>query len=154
LILFCLIFFVILAWIFIYFYFDNSHEVFNLNTVKNLHIVEDAKTFGKTSEQYIQKNISTIDFEKAKHGIEYVILKPKEVVERFDWGDIFQKTKLEYKMIYRLLLNHKSFVPILLWSTGVILLFGCWDNVATTFFVDFLDGALQEVSWVKNIVQS
>ncbi len=154
LILFLLIFLIILSWIFIYFYFDNSREVFNLNTVKNLHIIENAKTFEKTSEQYIHKSISTIDFEKAKHGIQYVILKPKEIVKRFDWGDILEKTKQEYRMIYKLLLNQKSFVPILLWATGVILLFGCWDNVATTFFVDFLDESLQNVSWVKNIIQS
>jgi len=34
------------------------------------------------------------------------------------------------------------------------LLFGCWDNVATTFFVTFLDDSMQNVSWVKNIIQS
>jgi MFS family permease len=57
-------------------------------------------------------------------------------------------------MIYRLVFSKTSFVPILLWTTGSILLFGCWDNVATTFFVKFLDESMQNVSWVKNIIQS
>ena len=83
-----------------------------------------------------------------------MIFKPKQIVAQFDWGDIWMKTKLEYKMIYTLVLSKHSFVPILLWTTGSILLFGCWDNVATTFFVKFLDESMQNVSWVKSIIQS
>jgi hypothetical protein len=65
-ILFLLIFLIALSWIFIQYYFDNSQEVFDLNKVKNLHILEEVKDLEKTSQTYIQKNISTLDFEQAK----------------------------------------------------------------------------------------
>jgi hypothetical protein len=98
--------------------------------------------------------MSTLDFDQAKKNITYLVLKPKQISQQFDWGDIWKKTKQEYRMIYALVFSQKSFIPILLWTTGTILLFGCWDNVATTFFVKFLDESMQNVSWVKNIIQS
>jgi hypothetical protein len=153
-ILFLLIFLIVLSWIFIQYYFDNSHEVFSVNTVKNLHLVEEVKSLEVTGKTYVKTTMSTLDFEQAKKWIQYLVLKPKQISEQFDWGDIAQKTKTEYRMIYRLVFSKVSFVPILLWTTGSILLFGCWDNVATTFFVKFLDEAMQNVDWVKNIIQS
>lgn len=153
-ILFLLIFLIALSWIFIQYYFDNSQEVFDLNKVKNLHILEEVKDLEKTSQTYIQKNISTLDFEQAKQWAQYLILRPKELAAQVDWSDMWQKIKQEYRMIYMLVLSKHSFVPMLLWTTWGILLFGCWDNVATTFFVNFLDGSLQNVSWVKSIIQS
>lgn len=154
LILFLLIFLIVVSWIFIQYYFDNSHEVFDLNTVKNLHIVEEAKGLENLSQAYIEKNISTLDFETIKHWAQYLIFKPKQIAEQFDWGDIWQKTLQEYRMIYTLVLSKHSFIPILLWTTGTILLFGCWDNVATTFFVKFLDQSLQNVNWAKEYIKS
>lgn len=153
-ILFLLLFLIVLSWIFIQYYFDNSHEVFNINTVKDLHILEEVKNIKENSQSYAKTTISTIDFEKAKKGFEYIILKPKQISEQFDWSEIWQKTKQEYRMIYVLVFSKVSFVPLLLWTTGSILLFGCWDNVATTFFVKFLDEAMQDISWVKNLLQS
>lgn len=154
LILFVLIFLIALSWIFIQYYFDNSSEVFDLNTVKNLHVVEEIKGIEKKSQTYITKNISTLDFQQARKGMQYVVLKPKQILWQFDWWDIWQKTRQEYRMIYVLVFSTVSFVPVLLWTTGSILLFGCWDNVATTFFVQYLDEAMQNVSWVKNTLQS
>ncbi len=153
-ILFLLLFLIVLSWIFIQYYFDNSHEVFNVNTVRDLHILEEVKNIKENSQSYVKTTISTIDFEKAKQGWEYIVLKPKQISEQFDWWEIWQKTKQEYRMMYTLVFSKVSFVPLLLWTTGSILLFGCWDNVATTFFVKFLDDALQNVSWIKNLLQS
>lgn len=143
-----------ISWTFIQYYFDNSHEVFDANTVKNLNIVEEVKTLEQTSKNFVKTSVSTLDFEQAKKGFQYLIMKPKQISHQFDWVDIWHKTTKEYLMIYALVFSKTSFVPILLWTTGSILLFGCWDNVATTFFVKFLDESMQEVSWVKNIIQS
>ncbi len=125
-----------------------------MNTVKNLHILEEVKNFKENSQKYIKTPISTLDFEQVKEGLEYVVLKPKQVSEQFDWVEIWHKTQQEYRMIYALIFSKTSLVPMLLWTTGSILLFGCWDNVATTFFVKFLDATMQNVSWVKNLLQS
>jgi len=154
LILFLLIFLIAVSWVFIQYYFDNSHEIFSINTVKNLNLVEEVKTIEQTSKTYLKTTMTTLDFEHAKKDIQYLILKPKQISQQFDWGDIWQKTKQEYRMIYKLVFRKTSFIPILLWTTWTILLFGCWDNVATTFFVKFLDDSMQNVSWVKNIIQS
>jgi hypothetical protein len=140
--------------VFIQYYFDNSHEVFSVNTVKSLNLLEEVKSLEKTSQTYVKTKMSTLDFDQAKKNITYLVLKPKQISQQFDWGDIWKKTKQEYRMIYALVFSQKSFIPILLWTTGTILLFGCWDNVATTFFVKFLDESMQKVSWVKNIIQS
>jgi len=80
-------------------------------------------------------------------------MKPKELSQEIDWGDIINKTKFEYKMLYKLIFEKTTFVPILLWSTGGILLFGCWDTIVTTFFVTYLDEALKN-SGVQNIIRS
>jgi hypothetical protein len=143
LILFVLIFLIVCVGIFIQNYFDNSHEVFNLGAVKNLHIVEKTKNIEENTASYLKNTVSTMDFQKLKGSMDYIIMKPKEITQELDWGDIISKTKLEYKMLYKLVFEKVSFVPILLWSTGGILLFGCWDTIVTTFFVTFLDEALK-----------
>lgn len=153
-ILFLLIFLIAISWVFIHYYFDNSEEVFSVNTIKNLNILEEVKNLEKSSTTYVKTTISTLDFEQAKKSLQYIILKPKQISQQFDWGDIYEKTKQEYRMMYTLVFSKTSFVPMLLWTTGSIVLFGCWDNVATTFFVKFLDEAMRNVSWVKNILQS
>ena len=94
-----------------------------------------------------------MDFQKLKGSMDYIIMKPKEITKELDWGEIITKTKLEYKMLYRLVFEKVTFVPILLWSTGCILLFGCWDTIVTTFFVTFLDEALKN-SGAQNIIRS
>jgi len=143
LILFVLIFLIVCVGLFIQNYFDNSHEVFNLGAVKNLHIVEKTKNIEENTASYLKNTVSTMDFQKLKGSMDYIIMKPKEITQELDWGDIISKTKLEYKMLYKLVFEKVSFVPILLWSTGGILLFGCWDTIVTTFFVTFLDEALK-----------
>lgn len=55
LILFVLIFLIICAWVFIENYFDNAHEVFNINTVKSLNIVEKTKDIEKNTVSWLQK---------------------------------------------------------------------------------------------------
>jgi len=80
-------------------------------------------------------------------------MKPKEITGEIDWGDIINKTKVEFRMLYKLVFEKTTFVPILLWSTGCILLFGCWDTIVTTFFVTFLDEALKN-SGAQNIIRS
>ncbi len=79
LILFVLIFLVICVWMFIQSYFDNSHEVFDLGAVKNLHIVEKTKTLEKNTVSYVKNTVSTMDFQKLKGGMDYIIMKPKEL---------------------------------------------------------------------------
>jgi len=153
LILFVLIFLIVCVWIFIQNYFDNSHEVFNLGTVKNLHIVEKTKNIEEKTASYLKNTISIGDFQKLKWSMDYIIMKPKELSQEIDWGDIINKTKFEYKMLYKLIFEKTTFVPILLWSTGGILLFGCWDTIVTTFFVTYLDEALKN-SGVQNIIRS
>lgn len=115
--MFLLIFLVALSWIFIQYYFDNSREVFNLNTVKNLRLVEEVKNLEKTSTTFVKTTMSTLDFEQAKQHINYLILKPKQISSQFDWADIWRQTKQEYHMIYTLILSKTSFVPLLLWTT-------------------------------------
>lgn len=66
LILFVLIFLIICVWVFIQNYFDNSHEVFELGAVKNLHIIEKTKTLEKSTVSYVKNTVSTMDFEKLK----------------------------------------------------------------------------------------
>lgn len=80
-------------------------------------------------------------------------MKPKELTQELNWADIIEKTKIEYKMLYKLVFVKTTFVPVLLWSTGCILLFGCWDTIVTTFFVTFLDEALKS-SGIQNIIRS
>lgn|GEM_PF-1478537 len=66
LILFVLVFLVICVRIYIKNYFDNSHEVFSLSTIKNLHITQKNKDSTEHSTNYIKSTISTIDFQKIK----------------------------------------------------------------------------------------
>lgn len=153
LILFVLIFLIVCVSIFIQNYFDNAHEVFNLNTVKNLHIVEKTKNIEEKASSYLKNTVSTVDFQKLKGEMDYIIMKPKELGQELNWADIIEKTKLEYKMLYKLVFVKTTFVPVLLWSTGCILLFGCWDTIVTTFFVTFLDEALKN-SGIQNIIRS
>lgn len=153
LILFVLIFLIVCVGLFIQNYFDNSHEVFNLGAVKNLHIVEKTKSLEENTASYLKNTVSTMDFQKLKGSMDYIIMKPKEITQELDWGEIISKTKLEYKMLYKLVFEKVTFVPILLWSTGCILLFGCWDTIVTTFFVTFLDEALKN-SGAQNIIRS
>jgi MFS family permease len=153
LILFVLIFLIVCVSVFIQNYFDNSHEVFNLGAVKNLHIIEKTKTLEKNTASYFKNTVSTMDFEKLKWSMDYIVMKPKEITGEIDWWEIVNKTKVEYRMLYKLIIEKTSFVPILLWSTGCILLFGCWDTIVTTFFVTFLDEALKN-SGAQNIIRS
>lgn len=85
--------------------------------------------------------------------MDYIIMKPKQLSKELDWADMMAKTKTEFRMLYRLVFEKASFVPILLWSTGCILLFGCWDTIVTTFFITFLDESLKS-SGVENIIRS
>ncbi len=123
LILFVLIFLIICVWVFIQGYFDNSNEVFDLAAVKNLHLLEKTKTLEQKTAAYIKTTVSTLDFQKLKGSMDYVIMKPKEISQELNWSEIFQKTKIEYALLYRLVFEKMTFVPILLWSTGCILLF-------------------------------
>jgi len=66
LILFVLIFLVICVRIYIKNYFDNSHEVFSLSTIKNLHITQKNANSAEQSTKYTKNTISTIDFQKIK----------------------------------------------------------------------------------------
>gem|GEM_PF-2738380 len=75
------------------------------------------KTIEQTSKTYLKTTMTTLDFEHAKKDIQYLILKPKQISQQFDWGDIWQKTKQEYRMIYKLVFRKTSFIPILLWTT-------------------------------------
>ena len=43
---------------------------------------------------------------------------------------------------------------MLLWTTGSIFIFGCWDTIVTTFFITYLDEALKDSTEVRNIIQS
>ncbi len=153
LMLFVLMFLIVCVSVFIFNYFDNSSETFWLSSVKNLHVVEKAKSVEKWARTFIKNTISTKDFTEVKDKMDYIIMKPKELTKDIDWKDLYEKTKIEYKMIYKLVFEKTSFVPILLWSTGGILLFGCWDTIVTTFFITFLDEAL-DGSGVQNIIRS
>lgn len=154
LILFVLIFLVVCVWIFIQNYFDNSQETFNLGAVQNLHIIEKTKSLEQTTEKYVKTRITTGDFQKIKGDMNYIIMKPKEITGELDWGDIIDKTKIEFRSLYTLIFEKNTFVPLLLWTTGCIFVFGCWDTIVTTFFISYLDEALKEASQVKNIIQS
>lgn len=153
LILFVLIFLIICAWVFIHNYFDNDHEVFNLNTVKNLNILEKTKDIEKNTVSYLKNTVSTLDFQKLKGSMDYIIMKPKEITKEINWSEIIEKTKVEYRMLYRLIFVKTTLVPILLWSTGSIILFGCWDTIVMTFFITFLDESLKD-SGIQNIIRS
>lgn len=85
LILFVLIFLIICVGFFIQNYFDNSHEVFNLNAVKNLHIVEKTKSLEQNTASYLKNTVSTMDFQKLKGSMDYIIMKPKEITKELDW---------------------------------------------------------------------
>jgi MFS family permease len=152
-ILFVLIFLVICVRIYIRNYFDNSHEVFSLSTIKNLHITQKNKESTEHSTNYIKSTVSTIDFQKIKWTMDYIIMKPKEISKEFDWADIKEKTKLEFSMLYKLSIDKTSYIPFILWTIGWILIFGCWDTIVTTFFIDYLEEALKE-SGVQNIIRS
>ena len=153
LILFVLIFLIICAWVFIQNYFDNDHEVFNLNTVKSLNIIERTKDIEKNTVSYLKDTVSTLDFQKIKGSMDYIIMKPKEITKEINWGEIIEKTKVEYRMLYKLIFVKTTLVPILLWSTGSIILFGCWDTIVMTFFITFLDESLKS-SGAQNIIRS
>ncbi len=153
LILFVLIFLIICAWVFIENYFDNAHEVFNINTVKSLNIVEKTKDIEKNTVSYFKNTVSTLDFQKLKGSMDYIIMKPKEITKDIDWNEIVEKTKIEYRMLYKLIFVKTTLVPILLWSTGSIILFGCWDTIVMTFFITFMDESLKD-SGVQNIIRS
>lgn len=85
--------------------------------------------------------------------MDYIIMKPKEITKEIDWGEILEKTKIEYRMLYKLIFVKTTLVPILLWSTGSIILFGCWDTIVMTFFITFMDESLKD-SGVQNIIRS
>ena len=55
LMLFVLIFVLVCVGIYIYVYFDNAVETFQLSAVKNLHIMERAKSLEQSTSQYIKK---------------------------------------------------------------------------------------------------
>lgn len=154
LILFVLIFLIICVWVFIQNYFDNSHETFNVGAVKNLHLIEKTKALEATTATYIKTTVSTGDFQKIKGDMNYIIMKPKELTTELNWGDIIQKTKVEFGSIYKLIFGKETFVPMLLWTTGCIFVFGCWDTIVTTFFITYLDAALKDSAEIKNIIQS
>lgn len=154
LILFVLIFLILWVWVFIANYFDNDREVFHLSSVKNLHLIEKAKAIEHTTEVYVKSTITTGDFQKMKGDMNYIIMKPKELTDELDWGDIIIKTKQEFKSIYTLVFERNTYVPLLLWTTGSIFLFGCWDTIVTTFFITYLDAALEDSAGIKNIIQS
>lgn len=80
-------------------------------------------------------------------------MKPKEMTKEINWGEIIEKTKIEYKMLYKLIFVKTTLVPILLWSTVSIILFGCWDTIVMTFFITFLDESLKS-SGIQNIIRS
>lgn len=143
LVLLVLIFLIVCVWIFIQAYFDNSSEVFNMSAVKNLHIVDKAKEIEHSTGSYVKTTVTTGDFQKIKGDMSYIIMKPKEITKELDWDDIFQKTKLEYRMLYKLIFGKETLIPVLLWTTGCIFLFGCWDTIVTTFFITYLDEVLQ-----------
>ena len=153
LILFVLIFLIICAWVFIQNYFDNDHEVFNLNTVKSLNIIERTKDIEKNTVSYLKDTVSTLDLQKIKGSMDYIIMKPKEITKEINWSEIIEKTKVEYRMLYKLIFVKTTLVPILLWSTGSIILFGCWDTIVMTFFITFLDESLKS-SGAQNIIRS
>lgn len=85
LILFVLIFLIVCVGLFIQNYFDNSHEVFNLGAVKNLHIVEKTKNLEQNTASYLKNTVSTMDFQKLKGSMDYIIMKPKELTKELDW---------------------------------------------------------------------
>jgi hypothetical protein len=124
-----------------------------MNAVKNLHIVEKAKEIEHSTGAYVKTTVTTGDFQKFKGDMSYIIMKPKEITKEIDWDDILQKTKLEYRMLYKLIFGKETLVPVLLWTTGCIFLFGCWDTIVTTFFITYLDEVLKN-SGVQNIIQS
>lgn len=85
--------------------------------------------------------------------MDYIIMKPKEITKDINWNEIVEKTKIEYRMLYKLIFVKTTLVPILLWSTGSIILFGCWDTIVMTFFITFMDESLKD-SGVQNIIRS
>jgi hypothetical protein len=91
LVLFVLIFLVVCVWIFIQTYFDNSSELFDMNAVKNLKIVEKAKDITQVTEEYVKKTVSTSDFQKLKGEMEYIIMKPKQLSDEIDWARYSRK---------------------------------------------------------------
>lgn len=135
-------------------YFDNSHEVFNLGAVKNLHLIEKTKNLEHVTESYVKSTVTTGDFQKIKADMSYIIMKPKEITSELNWGEIIEKTKVEFGSIYKLIFEKDTFVPMLLWTTGGIFVFGCWDTIVTTFFISYLDEALKGSAEVKQIIQS
>ena len=154
LILFVLIFLIICVWVFIQNYFDNTHETFNLSSVKNLHLIEKTKNLEEETASYVKKTISTGDFGKIKGDMNYIIMRPKQISGELDWGDIIKKTKVEFASIYKLIFEKDTFIPLLLWTTGGIFIFGCWDTIVTTFFITYLDEALKDSAEIRNIIQS
>ncbi len=56
-----------------------------MNAVKNLNLIEEVKALEQTSQTYVKTKISTLDFEQAKKDITYLVLKPKQLSEQFDW---------------------------------------------------------------------
>lgn len=47
--------------------------------MKNLHIIEKTKTLEKNTVSYVKNTVSTMDFQKLKGGMDYIIMKPKEL---------------------------------------------------------------------------
>lgn len=152
-ILFILVFLCICVWMYSRSYFDNSEEEFNLSTIKNLKVIDKIKNTDLVHGDYIKNVVSTVDFEKIKGGMNYIIMKPREISQGFDWADIKTKTLQEFQMIFTLCFQKNTFIPYILWATGIILIFGCWDTIVTTFFITYLDESLKS-SGTKNIIQS
>lgn len=141
LVLFSLLFFIICAIIFISNYFDNAKARIKLSEITELRITKPDIDV-KQTKQYIQKKISTADFEQIKSQASYILMKPREVHRKLDYQEMKANTKEAYGSLMSLVANKTSRINRLLWLVGAIFLFGFWDTVVVTFFVAYIDQVL------------
>jgi hypothetical protein len=120
LILFVLIFLIICAWVFIQNYFDNDHEVFNLWTVKNLNIVEKTKNLEQNTVFLFQKYRLYARFPETQRidGLHHHEAKRNNKRDRLGRDYAKNQNRIQ-DALQAHLCESTTFVPILLWSTGI-----------------------------------
>jgi len=138
-IVFYIFFMILLIFIGVYYLFDSSKKLINIDEIKDFHISKSWVTIQKTKEN-LWKIVSKVDLASVVSGAKYVVFLPREMSSKSPsaW-ELISKTEESFVDIWQTLSYAMHTHMIVYWSFVMLLTFGFWDTFASTFLIDFLN---------------
>lgn len=125
---------------FTYQFFNTKHEVIDLEDITAFKASVQHLNMENVKE-YLVSTIKKADlWTVVQTAWRYIFLRPqrKEFDKKIPWNTLIWETKMEILVTLNILFQ-KPYHMSLVWSIGMLLIFGFWDTFATSFLVDFLN---------------